>query len=166
MGKMDRETLLRGGAFSGALRSRPLQIALVAAVLLELLLFAPGALNPDSVAQYAQAVGKIPADDWHPIIMTRLWAVLNAVSPSPFNLFALQVGLAAVGAWALTSQFPVSRERLMGRWMLLGVGLWALAFGPYLALSFGFVVKDTVMAAALLAATGLIARASRAPSAL
>ena len=110
----------------------------------------PGFMTWDAIRQYDQALNG-DFDDWHPPMMEWLWRRFLAVSLGPAPMLVTQLalewlGFALLGMWALRARRP----RLAG-------GLVACGFLPFaLALS-GEVLKDCLMAGALLAATGLLA---------
>lgn len=125
-----------------ARRDLPVAAALLA--LASLALFWPGYAMYDTVAQYRQVVSGI-YDDWHPPAMARLWSLAGVAGAAP--MLALQLA----GYWA---GFGLIATRAGAR-----VGAAVLAIGA-LPLFLGWqavVLKDAQMAAALLAATGVVA---------
>lgn len=115
--------------------------------LASLVVFWPGYVQYDSLAQYRQALSGA-YDDWHPPIMAHLWSLFGAAGQGP--MAALQLGGYWLGFGALAAALAAS-----GRWrtaaLLTGVALWPplLGWQPV-------VLKDTQMLGALLAATGLV----------
>jgi hypothetical protein len=110
----------------------------------------PGLMTWDAVHQYGEALSG-DFTDWHPPAMQWLWRRLVAVSPGSAPMLLLQLGL-YWGGLALLASAARMRGRPRLGWALLGCGL--LPLGPALT---GAVLKDCLMAGALLAATGLIA---------
>jgi len=110
----------------------------------------PGLMTWDPVRQYGEALsGDI--DDWHPPIMQWLWARLIALHSGPAPMLLLQLVL-YWGGLALLAATQWRRGRVGLAWALLGCGLLPLG----LALT-GAILKDCLMAGALLVATGLLA---------
>jgi hypothetical protein len=97
-------------------------------------LFSPGVMTNDSIAQYGQALsGRF--NDWHPPVMSLLWACLNRVTQGPAGmlvfhnvLFALALGFLADGL-----DLP-----LFGRLLVL----ITIAFFPPIMSSLAIIWKD------------------------
>ena len=109
----------------------------------------PGFMTWDAIRQYGQAVSG-DFDDWHPPVMEWVWRQLSAIHPGPAPMLLLQLsllwgGLATVAARAM-------RER---PW--LAVAIMTCGLMPVSLALTGEVLKDCLMAGALLAVTGLIA---------
>ena len=111
---------------------------------LSILAFWPGFMEYDSFKQYAQAIGKLPLDDWHPVSMTLLWKVLISLYNGPEPMLVLQMFLYWAGflylAWHLllhTSRFSLA---------LIAV---ITAFFPFLINFSGVIWKDTQLAVSL-----------------
>jgi hypothetical protein len=109
----------------------------------------PGLITWDSIRQYDQALSGA-YDDWHPPVMEWIWSKFIPVWPGTAPMLILQLalywaGLAAIGAWCLNERRRVA---------FAGVVLLALLPIP-LALM-GAILKDSLMAGALLSATGLM----------
>jgi hypothetical protein len=129
--------------------------AIVAAVLIAAsaafsLSYWPGLMTWDSIRQYDQALNG-GMDDWHPPLMEWIWGLLSRLKPGPAPMLLLQLTLSSAGyallaAWAL-------RRRRPG----LAVAIGACSLLPISAALMGVIVKDSLMAGALLAATGLLA---------
>lgn len=113
-------------------------------------LFWPGVAMYDTVAQYAQVTsGRY--DDWHPPAMARLWALIAPLRPGAAPMLLLQLG----GYWlgiGLIADALASRG-MLGRTL----GVLGIALMPPLLGWQGVVLKDCQMAAALIAAVGLVA---------
>ena len=110
----------------------------------------PGVMIWDSIRQYDQALsGRF--DDWHPPLMEWIWRLLSHLASGPSPMLLLQLAIYAAGfgllaAWALNQRRP-----------RLGMALAASSLTPIAVALMGAVVKDSLMAALLLAAAGLLA---------
>jgi hypothetical protein len=110
----------------------------------------PGVMTWDSIRQYGQALsGRF--DDWHPPLMNWVWRLLLpfAHGPAPMLLLQLAIygsGYALLVGWALKARRP-----------RLAVALAAAALLPVAVPLMATIVKDSLMAALLLAAVGLLA---------
>ena len=137
--------------------SRPLSgqsLVLIGACLIGAALTAaaywPGFMTWDAIRQYDQALSGA-FDDWHPPMMEWVWRRFAAVWLGPAPMLVLQLalewsGLALLGGWALRSGRP---------WVAAAVV--ACGFMPFALALTGEVLKDCLMAGALLGATGLLA---------
>jgi hypothetical protein len=110
----------------------------------------PGLMTWDAVRQYGQAIDG-DFDDWHPPAMEWLWRQLLPLHAGPPPMLLLQLmlywaGFALLAGWAL-------KARRTG----LPVALTACAFLPIPFALMGEVLKDCLMAGALLSAIGLLA---------
>lgn len=142
---------------------RRLPPAIVAAILgfggLSLVLagFWPGIMTWDSVRQYDQALSG-QFDDWHPPAMEALWRLLVPLQQGPLPMFVLQVALYAIGVALLAGW----AWRARGGW--LSVSIVAIALMPGAVSIMGAVVKDCLMAGAVLAACSILALIGRSPA--
>jgi hypothetical protein len=110
----------------------------------------PGLMTWDSIRQYGQALDG-HFDDWHPPLMNWIWRQWLPLARGPAPMLLLQLGLYAAGygllaGWALTRRRPV-----------LAVALAACSLMPFAVALMATIVKDSLMAALLLAAAGLLA---------
>ncbi len=139
----------------GVRGSIALWLAAVAAASLTGYAYWPGLMSWDPVRQYGQALsGQI--DDWHPPAMDWVWARLIPLHSGPAPMMLLQLALYWGGLGGLATVM-LRRGRPAVAWCLLACGLLPLG----LALG-GNILKDSLMAGALLAATALLAvRAER-----
>jgi hypothetical protein len=137
-----------------ATRDRILFLALAAAMLIVagLVLYAywPGYMTWDAVRQYREAL-RNHYDDWHPPAMDWLWRQFHPLHKGPSPMLALQYGLYWAGflglvAWAL-------RQGRRG----LAIALTVAAILPLPLAMMGAVLKDCLMAGALMATTALLA---------
>jgi hypothetical protein len=123
---------------------------LIAGVTATLAAYWPGFMTWDAIRQYGQAVSG-EFDDWHPPAMEWLWQHLIAIHAGPAPMLVLQLallwgGLALLAAWAL-------REQRGG----LAVAIMACGLMPFSLALTGEVLKDCLMAGALMLVAGLIA---------
>lgn len=148
---------MRHGTLRGWLRSSPawdglLGVLTLAWSLIFIKLFTPGRINVDIGNQWEQAIGKVPVSDWHPPVMSEVWAVLIDLTGDPGSLLILQVLLLAVAAW-LTG--VLIHRRGGPRWIsLLGPAVMAT---PWVLSQMTTLWKDSQMAVSLLLAVVLIA---------
>lgn len=104
----------------------------------------------DPVRQYGEALsGQI--QDWHPPAMQWLWRRLLTIDAGPAPMLVLQLALYWGGLAGLATALR-SRGRCGLGWAVLGCGLLPLG----LALT-GMILKDCLMAGALLVATAMLA---------
>lgn len=136
----------RGGMTLGA------ALLLVAAV--QLAAYWPGIMYWDAVRQYGQAVSG-DFDDWHPPAMEWVWRRLIAIQPGPAPMLLLQTGLYWLGFGLLAGRAWNADRRRLAVLVLLPALL------PFALATLGSVLKDSLMAGALLAAAGLTAWAGR-----
>jgi hypothetical protein len=130
--------------------SRALPLAALAAASLTALSYWPGRMTWDPVRQYDEALsGDI--DDWHPPVMQWVWQQLIGIHPGPLPMLLLQLALYWGGFAVLAGAFWVRGQRRLA-WGLLACGLLPLG----LALT-GMILKDCLMAGALIGVTGLLA---------
>lgn len=130
----------------------------LAAAALTALAYWPGLMTWDAVNQYGQAVaGRY--NDWHPPAMAWVWRRLTALHAGPAPMLLLQLGL-WWGGLLLWAEAARRRERPGLAVACLACGLLPL----HLAL-LGAVLKDCLMAGALLAAGGCLALIQVRPSA-
>lgn len=129
--------------------------AIAAAVLLTAsiglsLAYWPGVMSWDSIRQYGQALsGRF--DDWHPPMMEAIWRRLLVFGGGPSPMLVFQLGLYGAGfgllvGWALRRRRPA-----------LALALAASSLMPVFIATVAAVIKDSLMAALLLAAAGLLA---------
>jgi hypothetical protein len=127
-----------------------LLLAVLAAAALQLAAFWPGIMIWDAIRQYRQSLSGI-YDDWHPPAMNWLWRQLLPIRSGPAPMLVLQAGL-YWGGFAL-----LAAAALQGRRRRLAVAIVACALLPIPFVLVGAVLKDSLMAGALLLASGLIA---------
>lgn len=115
----------------------------------QLAAFWPGVMVWDAIRQYRQALsGRY--DDWHPPAMNWLWRELGVFGPGPAPMLVLQAAL-HWGGLALLARSAARRDARAG-WAIAACGLLPIPF-----LLIGTVLKDSLMAGALLLAAGMIA---------
>jgi hypothetical protein len=120
---------------------------LLAAAALQLAAYRPGIMYWDAVRQYGQALSG-DFDDWHPPAMGWVWRRFASVWPGPTPMLLLQLGLYWTGFALLIARAGRSR-------LALTIAVCALL--PFSLATMGSVLKDSLMAGALLSAAGLIA---------
>lgn len=130
---------------------------LAAGAVAQAMAYWPGIMIWDAIRQYGQALsGRF--DDWHPPAFEWLWRGLHAVATGPAPMLIVQLtlywgGFALLAGWALAM-------RRRG----LSLAIAACAFFPVGYALMGAVIKDSLMAAALLTVTGLLAWFQRQPN--
>ena len=110
----------------------------------------PGFMTWDAIRQYDQALNG-DFDDWHPPMMEWVWRRFLSLWLGPAPMLVLQLalewgGLALLAGWALRAGRP-----------RLAAAIVACGFMPFALALTGEVLKDCLMAGALLGATGLLA---------
>jgi hypothetical protein len=110
----------------------------------------PGVALYDSVWQYRQALSG-DYNDWHPPVMAHLWALLHPFGPGAAPMFVLQIIVYWLGL-GLWGAGLAQRGRIVASVIVLAIGACPLFLGWQVT-----VLKDTQMAGAMLAASGLIA---------
>ena len=123
---------------------------LLLAALLQAAAFWPGIMTWDAVRQYGEALDG-HYDDWHPPAMDWLWRQLLVFHQGPMPMLVLQIGsfwagMAGLVAWAVRQG---RRE--------LAVALTLGALLPIPLALMGAVLKDCLMAGALIAVVALLA---------
>jgi hypothetical protein len=126
-----------------------LALGMLGAASMTALAYWPGLMTWDAIRQYGQAIDG-DFDDWHPPVMEWLWRQLIPIDTGPAPMLILQLalywgGFALIAGWAL-------RQRRHG----LAVALAACGLLPLSMALMGAVLKDCLMAGALLATTGLL----------
>lgn len=125
-------------------------LAALAAASLTAAAYWPGLMTWDSVRQYGDALSG-SFDDWHPPAMSWLWRQLVPLHAGPLPMLVLQLALYWGGLATVAAAFR-RRGRRGWAWAVLACGLWP----PALALT-GAILKDCLMAGALLVAVGALA---------
>ncbi len=137
---------MTGARRSGAL----LALALLAAFAIEVAAYWPGIMTWDAAREYGMARGGA-IDDWHPPVMIMLWRALLPIARGPGPMLALQLAMVFGGVTLLArSAWREGRRGLA--WALVGAALFPIP----LAIE-GAVLKDCLMAGAVLCAAGLVA---------
>ncbi len=101
-------------------------------------LFYPGYMSTDSYNQLMQGRGATPFADAHPIILARLWGVLDAIVAGPSLMLFLQIGLLSWGIFQLVRQFLPSPA-------LQSIVLLIVLFAPPVFSIVGIIWKDIWM---------------------
>ena len=140
----------RSARQSGTRFGAGLLLAMLVMVALQLAAFWPGIMIWDAIRQYRQSLSGI-YDDWHPPAMNWLWRQLLPIHSGPAPMLVLQALLYWSG-FALLAATALRNGRC---W--LATALLACALLPIPFVLVGAVLKDSLMAGALLLASGLIA---------
>jgi hypothetical protein len=140
-------------ALSSAFWARPWAVAL-AGFALTVLLYFPGGMSSDSVAQLAQARSGTFAN-WHPPLMAWVWRAIDSLLPGPAGMLILQAAAWWGGLALLATRLfaPPQAWRV-----LVLLGFWPPLFGMV-----GTIWKDVQMALAFTLAAGLMLAARRRP---
>jgi hypothetical protein len=109
------------------------------------LAFWPGIMVWDSGHQYAQALSG-QFDDWHPPLMGWIWRLFIPLMPSPVPMLLLQLGLYGAGLGFLAQRAWRHGHGRQAAWLA------ATALFPPTLLLMATIIKDSLMAAMLLAA--------------
>lgn len=117
---------------------------------LDLAAFWPGIMVWDAIRQYGQALSG-HYDDWHPPTLAWGWRQLGVFGPGPATMLVVQA-LLYWGGLGLLVDWAVRRRQ-----MRLAVAIGVIGGLPIGLVLVGSVLKDSLMAGALLLATGLIA---------
>lgn len=139
---------------AGRIGSIPLA-ALPVVAILQAAAYWPGIMTWDAARQYGQALSG-EFDDWHPPAMEWLWRQVLAVHSGPAPMLVVQLAL-YWGGYAL-----LAGRALRGERSGLAGALALCALLPVPLALMGAVLKDCLMAGALIAATGLLAWCGRA----
>lgn len=144
--------------------SQPSAFPAIARALLPLLIgcagslaYWPGLVTWDSLRQYDQALSG-DFDDWHPPAMEWLWRQLLPLAHGPAPMLLAQLGLYALGFALLI----VATARAGAGRRALAIGCIALL--PLSVALMATIIKDSLMAGALIAAVGLCALADQRAS--
>jgi hypothetical protein len=111
----------------------------------------------DSERQYGQALSG-HFDDWHPPLMEWIWRLFIPLMPGPAPMLALQLGIYSAALGFLAYRTWRHGHRHQAAW-LAATGL----FPPTLLLM-ATIIKDSLMAATLLAAFVILSRFCNTPS--
>lgn len=135
------------GPFPGA----PLILILAALAALQLHAFRWGVITPDTVFQWGQALsGRY--DDWHPPATTWLWRQLMRLGPGTAPILTFDCLLYWTGVWLIADAL-----RWQGRPWAMAAAV-ACAALPIPFGQMGAILKDPLLAACCLVASGLLLR--------
>jgi len=123
---------------------------LLLAAILQAAAFWPGIMTWDAVRQYGEALTG-HYDDWHPPAMDWLWRQLTRFHDGPMPMLVLQMGLFWAGVGGLVGWALRQGRRGLAVWLTLGALL------PIPLALMGAVLKDCLMAGALVAVVALLA---------
>lgn len=114
--------------------------------------FYPGRAEYDISEQAKQMLGMKNLSDWHPPIVAILWRGLYAVTGKLGSLLAFQLGIYFLAVFLLS---VFAHRILKSKWASLA--MIAILVSPWAYSQLNTLWKDTIMAAALLLATGCLA---------
>ncbi|MCG7297754.1 glycosyltransferase family 39 protein [Brevibacterium sp. ACRRH] len=114
--------------------------------------FYPGRAEHDISEQAKQMLGMKNLSDWHPPIVAILWRGLYAVTGKLGSLLAFQLGIYFLAVFLLA---VFAHRILKSKWASLA--MIAISVSPWAYSQLNTLWKDTIMAAALLLATGCLA---------
>lgn len=123
----------------------------VVLLIINLAIFYPGYMSPDSLNQLYQAKGLQPVTDFTPPAMTLVWRLLLDITGKPASMLVLQLSL----LWSALALLAIYVWKVSDRRKL---SLLVLALGvlPFTLDISGVVWKDVQMTNSLLLATALI----------
>jgi len=113
--------------------------------------FWPGIMIWDSGRQYGQALSG-QFDDWHPPLMEWVWRLFIPLMPGPGPMLVLQLGIYGVALGFLAARSWRRGDQRQAAWLAI-----TSLFPPTLLLM-ATIIKDSLMAAVLLAAFVLLVR--------
>lgn len=114
--------------------------------------FYPGRAEFDISEQAKQMLGMKNLSDWHPPIVAILWRGLYALTGKLGSLLAFQLGIYFLAVFLLA---VFAHRILKSKWASLA--MIAILVSPWAYSQLNTLWKDTIMAAALLLATGCLA---------
>ena len=115
----------------------------------QLLIFHWGAILPDTVEQYRQALsGRY--EDWHPPIMAWLWRQATRVTPGSAPMLVLDCALYWSGLGLIADGLR-RQGKGVSALLVIAIGLLPIPFGQM-----GAVLKDSLLAALALAVSGIV----------
>jgi hypothetical protein len=117
----------------------------------------PGMMNPDSASQLWQARNWDGLHDWHPPIVSAIWALMTPYLPSPSDMLLLQCALFALGIYNFIPALAAGAKLSAAR--IAALAAVAALFAPMTLLAAGFIAKDSLMSAFFFAAASLCCRA-------
>ena len=119
--------------------------------LINVYIFYPGFMSPDSLSQLYQALGLEPISDWHPPLMAIIWSILIHITGAYGSFLIFQVALLWISLFLIATYLYEQSKSLV--WPLLII---ACGFLPFIVNISGVIWKDVVMAYLLLFAVSLI----------
>ena len=134
--------------------SDPILIALLIAALVlvcaaQASAYWPGLMTWDSIRQYGQALSG-DFDDWHPPAMEWLWRRLLPIADGPAPMLAVQLALYWGGFAALVVRAVRAGRRRLAIGLAIGAAL------PLPVVFMATIIKDSLMAGLLIAASAIL----------
>lgn len=117
-------------------------------LLMTLRAFFPGLITSDALDQYQQAM-HFNFNDWHPPIMSFIWAITNDWIPGAFGMLLLECLLYWGGLLLISLSIPQSYKKISLAVILVG-------FMPFAVGTLSHIWKDVLHAVIWLYAVGLI----------
>lgn len=125
------------------------QVALAAiGIVLTLRAFYPGIVTSDAIDQYQQATSFV-FGDWHPPIMSFIWAITNDWVPGPFGMLLLDCFLYWGALLLISFSIPEQHKKISLLILILG-------FMPFTVGTLSHIWKDVLHAVFWLFAVGVI----------
>ncbi len=110
--------------------------------------FFPGLVTSDALDQYQQGTSFI-FTDWHPPIMSFIWAITNDWIPGPFGMLLLECFLYWGGLLLLSVSIPHAHRKL-------SIAVIIVGFMPFAVGTLSHIWKDVLHAVIWLFAVGVI----------
>ena len=126
----------------------PQVVLAMVGLIITLRMFYPGLVSSDSVDQYEQGMSFI-FSDWHPPIMSFIWAITNDWVPGPFGMLLLECSLYWGALLLLSISIPKDHRRL-------SLAVIVVGFLPFTVGTLGHIWKDVLHAVIWLCAVGII----------
>lgn len=132
----------------GIKAASPQVVLAMVGLIITLRMFYPGLISSDSVDQYEQGMSFI-FSDWHPPIMSFIWAITNDWVPGPFGMLLLECSLYWGALLLLSISIPKDHRRL-------SLAVIVVGFLPFTVGTLGHIWKDVLHAVIWLCAVGII----------
>lgn len=131
--------------------ARPQVVLAFLGLIITLRAFFPGLVTSDALDQYQQATTFI-FTDWHPPIMSFIWAFTNDWIPGPFGMLLLECFMYWGGLLLLSLSIPQEHRKL-------SIAVVIVGFMPFTVGTLSHIWKDVLHAVIWLFAVGVICAA-------